>query len=75
LRTTNFAELQIAKDAFLAASAIQVASDGTIEVSHTATAYVIDESGLVVDELPFGIGADGFENDLKILLLENSRGN
>lgn len=75
LRTTNFAELQIAKDAFLAASAIQVASDGTIEVSHTATAYVIDESGLVVDELPFGIGADGFENDLKILLRENSRGN
>lgn len=68
LRTTDFAELQVAKDAFLAASAIQTSSDGTVEVSHTATAYIINESGLVVDELPFGVGADGFENDLKILL-------
>ena len=41
-----------------------------VEVSHTATAYIIDESGLVVDELPFGVGSDGFENDLKILLRE-----
>ena len=70
LRTTDFNELQVAKDAFLAASAIQKTADGTIEVSHTATAYIINESGQVVDELPFGIGADGFENDLKILLRE-----
>ena len=70
LRTTDFNELQVAKDAFLAASAIQKTTDGTIEVSHTATAYIINESGLVVDELPFGVGVDGFENDLKILLRE-----
>lgn len=70
LRTTNFGELQVAKDAFLAASAIQKTADGKVEVSHTATAYIIDESGLVVDELPFGVGSDGFENDLKILLRE-----
>ncbi len=68
LRTTDFKELQVAKDAFLAASAIEKTSDGKVEVSHTATAYVIDDTGLVVDELPFGVGADGFENDLKILL-------
>jgi cytochrome oxidase Cu insertion factor (SCO1/SenC/PrrC family) len=54
----------------LAASAIQKTADGKVEVSHTATAYIIDESGLVVDELPFGVGSDGFENDLKILLRE-----
>ena len=70
LRTTDFNELQVAKDAFLASSTIQKTSNGKVEVSHTATAYVVDDSGLVVDELPFGVGADGFENDLKILLRE-----
>lgn len=75
LRTTDINELQVAKDAFLAASAIQKTADGNIEVSHTATAFIINEFGLVVDELPFGVGPDGFENDLKILLREIEHNN
>jgi len=68
LRTTDMKQLQLAKDAFLAYSAIRNNSDGSVEVSHTATTYIIDESGFVIDEIPFGVGADGFENDLRILL-------
>jgi protein SCO1/2 len=74
LRTTDFSQLQKAQDAFLAASSITTNDSGVIEVSHTATAYFVDENGLVVDEIPFGLGADGFENDLKILINQLDKG-
>ena len=74
LRTTDFSQLQLAQDAFLAASSITTNETGVIEVSHTATAYFVDENGLVVDEIPFGLGADGFENDLKILINQLDKG-
>lgn len=68
LRTTDVNQLELAKEAFLAASAIRKNADGSVEVSHSATTYIIDEAGLVIDEIPFGVGADGFENDLRIFL-------
>ena len=74
LRTTDFSQLQKAQDAFLAASSITTNDSGVIKVSHTATAYFVDENGLVVDEIPFGLGADGFENDLKILINQLDKG-
>jgi protein SCO1/2 len=74
LRTTDFSQLQKAQDAFLAASSITTNEMGVIEVSHTATAYFVDDNGLVVDEIPFGLGADGFENDLKILINQLDKG-
>ena len=68
LRTIDLAMLDQVKNAFLASSSVTTNEDGVIEVTHTGTAYVVDESGIVVDELPFGIGADGMANDLRILV-------
>jgi protein SCO1/2 len=75
LRTLDDAELASVKEAFLASSSVTTNDDGRIEVSHTATTFVVDEQGRVVDEMPFGIGADGMENDLRILLSTAKRGN
>jgi protein SCO1/2 len=75
LRTLDAAELALVKDAFLASSSVTTNDEGQVEVSHTATTYVVDSTGRVVDELPFGIGADGMENDLRILLSTTKRGN
>lgn len=68
LRTLDEAELEAAEQPFLASSSVTKAADGTIDVSHTATAYVVDENGTVLVEWPFGIGSSGMENDLRILL-------
>lgn len=68
LRTTDWAMLERTKDAFLASSSVTTAEDGTVEVTHTGTSYVVDENGIVLDEMPFGIGADGMTNDLRILV-------
>ena len=68
LRTSDLAMLDEVKDAFLASSSVTTNEDGVVEVTHTGTAYVVDENGVVVDELPFGVGADGMANDLRILV-------
>jgi cytochrome oxidase Cu insertion factor (SCO1/SenC/PrrC family) len=68
LRTTDPAQLKAAEDAFLASSSVKTLDDGEISVSHTATAYVVDSDGAVLVEWPFGIGAKGIENDLRILI-------
>jgi protein SCO1/2 len=74
LRTLDGSELTRVKEAFLASSTVTTNDDGQPEVSHTATMYVVDDAGRVVDELPFGLGADGMENDLRILLSQAKRG-
>ena len=68
LRTTDLAMLDRAKEAFLASSSVTTNENGVVEVTHTGTSYVVDEYGIVVDELPFGVGADGMTNDLRILV-------
>ena len=68
LRTTDWAVLEDVKTAFLASSSVTTNESGQIEVTHTGTSYFVNEDGLVVDELPFGVGADGMENDLRILI-------
>ena len=67
LRTTDQAMLEEVKNAFLASSSITTNEDGMVEVTHTGVSYVVDDQGIVVDEMPFGIGADGMTNDLRIL--------
>jgi hypothetical protein len=61
-------ELKHAEEAFLANSSVTTNAAGVIEVTHTALAYIVDDMGTVIDELPFGVGADGFTNDLQILI-------
>jgi protein SCO1/2 len=68
LRTTDWAILERVKEAFLATSSVTTNEDGDVEVTHTGTSYVVNEKGIVVDEMPFGIGADGMTNDLRILV-------
>lgn len=70
LRPVSIDELRMAEDAFLASSSITVGVDGEIEVSHSANTYVVDDSGRVVVEWPFGHGVDGMLNDLEILLAD-----
>ncbi len=68
IRTTDMVELKNAEDVFLAKSSVTTNATGVIEVTHTAIAYIVDDMGTVVDELPFGVGADGFTADLQILI-------
>lgn len=42
--------------------------DGSYDVSHSAYTYVVDESGEVVLEWPFGIRSQEVAHDLKLLL-------
>lgn len=66
------AELEAAKAAFQVTSSVTEKSDGTAEVSHSASAYVVDDTGTVVVEWPFGLDAKSMANDLEVLLSGNS---
>ena len=68
LRTTDLEALRTVEAAFLASSSVKKLADGTVSVSHTASTYVVDSAGRVLVEWPFGIGAKGMENDLRILI-------
>ena len=68
IRTTDFNQLKGAQDAFLVRSSVTTDESGHVQVTHTGTGFVVNSNGAVVDELPFGIGADGMENDFKVLL-------
>ena len=68
LRTVDPAQLRAAEDAFLASSTVTTKSDGTVEVSHTATSYLVDNNGRVVVEIPFGTTPDAMANDLAHVL-------
>lgn len=61
-------ELTAIKDAFQASSSVTKNADGSIEVGHSATTYVINDSGVVVIEWPYGLTADDMAHDLRILL-------
>jgi protein SCO1 len=62
------APLDSALDAFLASARITEADDGTIDVSHTAVLYAVDDRGLVLVEWPFGTSARALADDLRVLL-------
>lgn len=68
LRPTSEDELRIAEEAFLASSSIVRGGDGTIEVGHSTSTYVVDENGVVLVEWPFGLGVDSVAADLEVLL-------
>lgn len=73
LRTTDPAQLRTAEDAFGAQSSVTTAPDGTVEVEHSALAYVVDEQGTVVVEWPFGTDATSMQQDLEALLARASK--
>lgn len=73
IRVDDPAALQAAEDAFLASSTITPLEDGTYSVSHTAFSSIVDDTGTVVAEWPFGISPDSMASDLRILLDETDR--
>ena len=68
IRTTDFSLLKSVQDKFLVRSSVTTDESGYVRVTHTGTAFVVNSSGQVVSELPFGIGPDGMENDFTVLL-------
>jgi protein SCO1/2 len=68
IRTTDPGALEAAQDAFGAQSSVENMPDGTVEVAHSATTYVIDENGTVLVEWLFGTSADSMAHDLRLLL-------
>lgn len=68
LRIDDGVALRDAQIPFAASSSIRELRDGTYEVSHVATTYVVDANGTVVVEWPFGLGPKQIEEDLRTLL-------
>lgn len=67
LRTTDWDRLRAAEATFAAESRIETLPDGTVEVAHTGTVYVVDEAGQVVVEWPFGFTPVDMTGDLAFL--------
>lgn len=70
LRPSTQAQLGEAQTAFQATSTITRQSDGHVDVSHTATIYVVDAAGRVRVTWPFGTTADEMAHDLRLLVAE-----
>jgi protein SCO1/2 len=68
----NDAELRSAENAFGATSSVTTL-DGKIEVVHGGTAYLVDDTGMVVVQWPFGIDSNSMANDLTTLLNERTQ--
>lgn len=73
-RTDDDAQLRAAASAFGADYAVTKAADGTVEVSHTAYVYLVDDQGRLRLTWPFGIKPPDMKNDLTQLLRAAPRG-
>ena len=69
---TSDAELRAVEKLFQATSSVTNV-DGEIQVVHGGTAYVVDSTGNVVVEWPFGLDAISMAHDLTILLTERKK--
>jgi protein SCO1/2 len=68
------AELDAAEAAFRASSGIERDDSGAVvSVSHSTMTYVVDDTGRVVVEWPFGQSADDMAHDLSLLLSATQR--
>ncbi len=68
LRTEDAERLQSVATGFGASYSVTTGATGDIEVSHSGNLYVVDTTGTVVLEWPFGLKADAIATDLEILL-------
>lgn len=67
LRTTDATQLQTAEDAF-GVTARKVPEGSSYSMEHTAITFVVDDTGKVVVEWPFGTDASVMAEDLQLLL-------
>ena len=71
LRATSAADLEMAAEAFGVSWEVESHSPGdTYNVAHTAVTFIVDDTGTVVVEWPFGLGSKEMTSDLTILLGE-----
>lgn len=68
LRPRTQQELATVEHAFGASSSVTRRPDGTVDVRHSAVAYIIDDHGRIVDEWPFGTSSAAMAADLRVLL-------
>jgi protein SCO1/2 len=70
LRTADPEELARAASAFGVQYEVEEhdATDTTYDVAHTAVTYIVDDTGTVLVEWPFGLETDAMASDLEILL-------
>lgn len=68
LRQSDPDLLAAAEEPFGAQSSVVHNDDGTVDVSHTAITYVVDDRGEVLVEWPFGTEPDAMADDLTVLL-------
>ena len=68
LRPRTQDQLVAAERAFGASSTVTRNADGVVEVSHSATSYLVDERGRIVDTWGFGTTPAAMTADLRILL-------
>jgi protein SCO1/2 len=68
LRTDDASALRSAGDAFGVSYEVTTQADGTVDVSHSGSTYVVDDVGNVVLTWPFGVTATDMQGDLAQLL-------
>lgn len=68
VRTADRATLERVQDGFGVQSEVVTRPDGTVDVSHSARSFVVDDTGSVVVEWSFGTSAEAMTDDLRILL-------
>jgi len=61
-------ELAPVQRAFGASSTVTRGADGTVEVTHSAASYLVDATGHVVGQWPFGTTPEAMTRDLRRLL-------
>ena len=68
LRTDDPTALKKVADGFGVTYSVEHKADGSVEVSHSGNVYIVDSTGQLIVEWPFGVGPVTMANDLSILL-------
>ena len=68
LREPDLDRIAEIEEPFGASSEVVHQDDGRVEVAHSAITYVVDETGTVLVEWPFGTEPDAMASDLSVLL-------
>ena len=68
LRPGSERELVAAEHAFGASSTVTRNRDGSIDVTHSAQSYLVDDQGRIIDQWGFGTSAADMASDLRIIL-------
>jgi len=74
LREPDLDRLAEIEEPFGASSSVVHQDDGRVEVGHSAITYVVDDTGEVLVEWPFGTEPEAMASDLEVLLERRQAG-